>query len=50
MIRLITEVIIKLGVRFRQIDQNDPNQVSDRIKHLESVNLRYYNIGDALTL
>jgi hypothetical protein len=50
MIRLITEIIIKLGFRFRQIDQNDPNQVSDRIKHLESVNLRYYNINAVLMM
>jgi hypothetical protein len=33
-----------------QIDQNDPYQVSDRIKILESINLRYYNINAVLMM
>ena len=50
LIGFANEFLIKFGLKFRTIDQDDPNQVTKRIKHLESVNLRYYNINAVLMM
>jgi len=50
MIRLINEYLIKFGRKFGRIDKDDPNQVADRIKSLEAINLRYYNINAVLMM
>jgi hypothetical protein len=50
MIRLINEYLIKLGLKFGRIDKDNPNQVADRIKSLEAINLRYYNINAVLMM
>ncbi len=50
MIRLINEYLIRFGLKFGQIDKNDPNQVADRINSLEAINLRYYNINAVLRM
>jgi len=50
MIRLINEYLIKFGLKFGRIDKDDPNQVADRIKSLEAINLRYYNINAVLMM
>lgn len=50
MIRLINEYLIKLGLKFGRIDKDDPNQVAGRIKSLDSINLRYYNINAVLMM
>lgn len=50
MIRLINEFLIKLGIKFGRINKDDPNQVADRIKSFEAINLRYYNINAVLMM
>lgn len=48
--RYANEYLIKFRLKFRRINKDDPTQVTIRIKHLESVNLRYYNINAVLMM
>lgn len=50
LIRKINEFLIKFGLRFGKINQDDPDQVANRIKVLESINLQYYNINAVLMI
>lgn len=43
LIRKTNEFLIRTGFKFKKINQDDPDQVEDRIKSFESTNLRYYN-------
>ena len=48
--RRINELLIKLGLRFRKINKDNPDQVEGRIKSFEAINLRYYNINAVLMM
>ena len=50
LIRYANEILIKYGLKFRKINHDDPDQITKRIKQLESVNLRYYNINAVLMM
>lgn len=50
LIGFANEFSIRLGLRFRRINQDDPVQIAKRIKHLEAVNLKYYNITAVLMM
>jgi len=48
LIRKTNELLIKTGLKFKKIVQDDPYQVEDRIKIFESANLLYYNVNAVL--
>ena len=48
--RRINELLIKIGLRFRKINKDNPDQVEGRIKSFEAINLRYYNINAVLMM
>ena len=48
LIRKTNEFLIKTGLKFKKIDQDDPDQVKSRIKSFESANLLYYNVNAVL--
>ncbi len=43
-------MLVRFGLRFRKINQDDPVQISARIKALETINLKYYNINAILLI